>query len=201
MAAPQEDGVPSTTTVPSFSPATHLLVAAEAESGVGGRLVKIITETMDHTIVFQTITVGDSSAPPAAIGTSSILNSFISGPSSSSAAGQISSSTLSSAIPTNSATLSMAPLSTDLTLNFPLLPGTITISTDIISSFSTPSKLTSTSTLSTISPPPASVYTTGIYIALGLFLFFGVLCALVTSPAIATAAKPFFKRRTQQPGQ
>ena len=53
------------------------------------------------------------------------------------------------------------------------------------------------SALGTVDPPPASAYTTGIYIALGVFLFFGVLCAFVTSPAMVASVKKFF--RLEQP--
>ncbi|KIW92221.1 uncharacterized protein Z519_07205 [Cladophialophora bantiana CBS 173.52] len=66
-------------------------------------------------------------------------------------------------------------------------------------SFSSPSPSTETSTSAsvntTITSPPSSAYTTGIYIALGIFLFFGVMCALVTSPVTANAIKGVRGRR------
>ncbi|OCT48814.1 hypothetical protein CLCR_11324 [Cladophialophora carrionii] len=156
---------------------------------------------MDHTIIFQTITVDGASAAPAATGTSSILDLIISGLSSRSAAGQISGAAPTSAIPTNSTTQPTISLSTTLTLSSSLVPGTITVGTDVATPSSTPSELTTASTLSPIAPPSTSVYTTGIYIALGLFLFFGGLCALATSPAISTAVKAFFQRRTREQEQ
>ncbi|EXJ74376.1 uncharacterized protein A1O5_02672 [Cladophialophora psammophila CBS 110553] len=91
--------------------------------------------------------------------------------------------------PLSASSLSMTTVLTSSPLSFP--PSTVPYSPLPTSTETS----TSASVNTTITSPPSSAYTTGIYIALGIFLFFGIMCALVTSPVTATAIKGLLGRR------
>jgi hypothetical protein len=145
---------------------------------------------MDHTISFQTITLGDTTQ------TSNPSEPLVSGV-----------SFTSIAIPTSYPTVSVistvftAPSEVSQSTAVNSTSSSAIINTNSIPTFSSASASAEPTNLSPYTAPPASVYTTGIYIALGLFVFFGTLCALVTSPAIAKAVKAYVGRRTRRSEQ
>ncbi|OAP63832.1 hypothetical protein AYL99_03059 [Fonsecaea erecta] len=123
-------------------------------------------------------TVGDTSSPTVPSSSSPLSLLAATSPSASMTTFR---STSPSPIPSpHSSTVSWASDSS-------LSPTSLNFST----STSTP---TSTSAVNTLASPPSSAYTTGIYIALGIFLFFGVLCAFVTSHISANTIKGLFHR-------
>ncbi|KIW83266.1 hypothetical protein Z517_02511 [Fonsecaea pedrosoi CBS 271.37] len=191
----------SATNLPSPTSNRRVIVTALHPDN-SARFIRKVMEMIDTTVRTQSNTADDVSGeitrPQWAEWRSE--DSQASDPSTTVSEVDLSTSTSSTAVESASPTLS--PSST-----LPLLATSLSMTTVLTSSpLSSPSftvtysgsptssDSTASSAVNNLVSPPSSAYTTGIYIALGIFLFFGILCALVTSPAIANAVKGLFRR-------
>ncbi|KAH0842142.1 hypothetical protein FOPE_07650 [Fonsecaea pedrosoi] len=192
----------SPTNLPS-STSSHRVIVTALHPDNSARFTRTVMEMIDTTVPTQSNTADDVSAEIARSQWAEWRSedSQVSDPSTTVSEVDLSTSTSSTAVESASRT----PLSPSSTL--PLLSTSLSMTTVLTSSpLSSPSftvtysgsptssDSTASSAVNNLVSPPSSAYTTGIYIALGIFLFFGILCALVTSPAIANAVKGLFRR-------
>ncbi|OAL31142.1 hypothetical protein AYO20_08377 [Fonsecaea nubica] len=192
----------SATNLPSPT-SSHRVIVTALHPDNSARFTRTVMEMIDTTVPTQSNTADDVSAEIARSQWAEWRSedSQASDPSTTVSEVDLSTSTSSTAVDTASPT----PLSSSSTL--PLLSTSLSMTTVLTSSpLSSPSftvtysgsptssDSTASSAVNNLVSPPSSAYTTGIYIALGIFLFFGILCALVTSSAIANAVKGLFRR-------
>ncbi|OQU93892.1 hypothetical protein CLAIMM_00345 [Cladophialophora immunda] len=186
---------------PTDPPSSHRVVATALKSHTRPRFTRTAVEIIVTTIISQPSTTDtvpmetpstqwqseDSQNPDPSPST---VNEVDLSTSAGSTAVETSSPT-----PLSPSTLSVQATSLSMTTVVMSSPFSSPSSTVSFTSSPTSTASSTSSTVNTLASPPSSAYTTGIYIALGIFLFFGILCALVTTPITANTIKGVFRRR------